>query len=109
MTRINGGDVLARSLRALGVKEVFALHGGHLDSFLVACRGEHIRLTDTRHEGTAGFAAGGFARATGEIGVCAITAGPGFSNGLTSMVDAYLDANPVLFISGSPPLREVAT
>jgi acetolactate synthase-1/2/3 large subunit len=109
MTRINGGDVLARSLRALGVKEVFALHGGHLDAFLVACAGERIRLTDTRHEGTAGFAAGAYARATGEIGVCVITAGPGFSNGMTSMVDAFLDANPVLFISGSPPLREVAT
>jgi acetolactate synthase-1/2/3 large subunit len=107
--RINGGAVLAKTLRALGVREVFALHGGHLDSFLVACAGEDLRLTDTRHEATAGYAAEAYARATGEIGVCAITAGPGFSNGLTAMVDAYLDANPVLFIAGSPPLREVAT
>jgi acetolactate synthase-1/2/3 large subunit len=109
VARINGGAVLAKSMAALGVREVFALHGGHLDSFLVACAGEQIRLTDTRHEASAGYAAEAYARATGQIGVCVITAGPGFSNGLTAMVDAYLDAAPVLFISGSPPLREVAT
>lgn len=109
MGRINGGVVLARSLAAQGVQEVFALHGGHLDSFLIACAGAGVRLTDTRHEATAGYAAGAYARASGGVGVCAITAGPGFTNGLTAMVDAYLDATPVLFIAGSPPLREVAT
>jgi acetolactate synthase-1/2/3 large subunit len=91
------------------VTEVFTLHGGHLDSFLVACPEEGIRLTDTRHEATAGHAAEAFARATGNIGVCVITAGPGFANALTAMVDAWLDAVPVLFVAGSPPLREVAT
>ncbi|MFT3729387.1 MAG: thiamine pyrophosphate-binding protein [Terricaulis sp.] len=109
VARSNGGEILARSLAALGVREVFALHGGHLDSFLVACGAENIRLTDVRHEATAGYAAEAYARATGEIGVCVITAGPGFSNALTAMVDAYLDAAPVLFIAGSPPLREAAT
>ena len=109
MARINGGAVLAKSLAALGVKEVFALHGGHLDAFLVACAGESIRLTDTRHEATAGYAAEAYARATGTIGVCVVTAGPGFTNAVTAMTDAYLDAVPVLFITGSPPLREVAT
>lgn len=107
VSRINGGAVLAKSMGALGVREVFALHGGHLDAFLVACADENIRLTDTRHEATAGYAAEAYARATGEIGVCVITAGPGFSNGLTAMVNAWLDAMPVLFIAGSPPLREV--
>src|SRR5258708_354084 len=109
MARITGGAALAKSLRALGVTEVFTLHGGHLDSFLVACPDEEIRLTDTRHEATAGHAAEAYARATGKIGVCVITAGPGFANSLTAMVDAWLDAVPVLFIAGSPPLREVAT
>jgi acetolactate synthase-1/2/3 large subunit len=109
MHRITGGVVLARTLKALGVSEVFALHGGHLDAFLVACPDEGVRLTDTRHEATAGHAAEAYARATGKIGVCVITAGPGFANALTAMVDAWLDANPVLFIAGSPPLREVAT
>src|SRR5215472_3854079 len=109
MTKINGGIALAKSLRALGVTEVFTLHGGHLDSFLVACPGEGIRLTDTRHEATAGHAAEAYARATGKIGIAVITAGPGFANALTAVVDAWLDANPVLFVAGSPPLREVAT
>lgn len=108
MSRINGGAVLARSMRALGVREVFALHGGHLDAFLVACADQDIRLTDTRHEATAGYAAEAYSRATGEIGVCVITAGPGFSNALTAMTNAWLDAMPVLFVAGSPPLREVA-
>src|SRR5690348_9183182 len=96
-------------MHALAIKEVFALHGGHLDAFLVACADEGIRLTDMRHEATAGYAAEAYARETQDIGVCVITAGPGFSNSLTAMVDAYLDATPVLFIAGSPPLREVAT
>jgi acetolactate synthase I/II/III large subunit len=109
MARINGGVVLAKSFRALGVSEVFALHGGHLDAFLVACQAEGIRLTDTRHEATAGHAAEGYARASGQVGVCVITAGPGFTNALTAMVDAWLDAIPVVFVAGSPPLREVET
>ncbi|MBL6937911.1 MAG: thiamine pyrophosphate-binding protein [Alphaproteobacteria bacterium] len=109
MGRISGGVVLAKSLAALKVSEVFALHGGHLDSFLVACADNGIRLTDTRHEATAGHAAQAYSRATGRIGVAAITAGPGFTNALTCMVDAWLDATPVLFLAGSPPLREVAT
>ena len=109
MARINGGVALAKSMRALGVHEVFTLHGGHLDSFLVACADEEIRLTDMRHEATAGHAAEAYARATGQIGVCVITAGPGFANALTAMVDAWLDAIPVLFVAGAPPLREVAT
>jgi acetolactate synthase-1/2/3 large subunit len=107
--KINGGIALARSLEALGISQVFVLHGGHLDAFLVACKDASIHLTDTRHESTAGHAAEAFARATGGIGVCAITAGPGFTNALTAMADAHLDAAPTLFISSSPPLREVET
>lgn len=109
MTKVSGGAVLAQSLKAIGIKEVFALHGGHLDAFLVACPENDIRLTDTRHEASAGHAAEAYARATGEIGVCVITAGPGFANALTAMADAWLDAVPVLFIAGAPPLREAET
>ncbi|MFC0282316.1 thiamine pyrophosphate-binding protein [Camelimonas abortus] len=109
MAEISGGVALARSLKALGVSEVFTLHGGHLDSFLVACQDNDIRLTDTRHEASAGHAAEAFARAAGEVGVCVITAGPGFANVLTSIVNAWLDATPVLYIAGAPPLREVET
>lgn len=107
--RINGGTALARSLAALGVERAFVLHGGHLDAFLVACRDVGIGLTDTRHENTAGQAAAAYARVTGGVGVCAVTSGPGFTNSLTAIADAHLDAAPVLFISSSPPLREAET
>ncbi len=107
---MTGGELLAESLATLGVREVFALHGGHLDSFLVACADHGIRITDTRHEAAAGHAADGFARARGApIGVCAVTAGPGFTNVLTAMANAFLDGVATLFIAGAPPLREVET
>ena len=109
-TQMNGGALMAQTLARLGVKHVFALHGGHLDAFLVAAPEAGIRIVDTRHEASAGHAADGYARVTGgQIGVAVITAGPGFTNGLTPMVSAYLDAIPTLFFAGSPPLREVET
>lgn len=109
MARINGGTALANTMASLGISEVFTLHGGHLDSFLIACGAAGIRLTDTRHEATAGYAAEAYARATGGIGVCVVTAGPGFTNALTAMTNAFLDAAPVLFVAGSAPLREAAS
>ncbi len=106
MEPITGGALLARTLRAAGVQEVFSLHGGHLDAFLIACAENGIRLTDTRHEASAGHAAEAYARATGRIGVAAVTAGPGFTNAYTAIANAYLDRMPVLFIIGAPSTRE---
>ncbi len=105
-----GGAVIAQTLAKLGVKDVFALHGGHLDAFLVACPDENIRLIDFRHEASAGHAADAYARSSeAGFGVCVITAGPGFTNALTPITSAYVDAVPTVFIVGSPPLREVET
>jgi acetolactate synthase I/II/III large subunit len=109
MTRLNGGELLARTLAQAGVRNVFALHGGHLESFLQGCVRNEIRLTDTRHEAAAGHAADGYARVTGEIGVCTVTAGPGFANVVPAIVNAYLDGVPTLFLIGAPPLREAET
>lgn len=109
MTRFDGGELLARTLASAGVTEVFALHGGHLESFLQGCVHNNIRLTDTRHEAAAGHAADGYSRVTGEIGVCAVTAGPGFANVIPAIVNAYLDGIPTLFLIGAPPLREAET
>ncbi len=106
MTQLSGGEILARTLRAAGVSEVFSLHGGHLDAFLIACADVGIRLTDTRHEASAGHAAEAYSRATGRIGVAAVTAGPGFTNAYTAIANAYLDRMPVLFIIGAPSTRE---
>jgi acetolactate synthase-1/2/3 large subunit len=106
MEQVTGGSLLARTLHAAGVEEVFTLHGGHLDAFLTTCRDHGIRLTDTRHEASAGHAAEAYARATGKVGVAVVTAGPGFTNAYTAIANAFLDRMPVLFIIGAPSTRE---
>ncbi|AKM07731.1 thiamine pyrophosphate-binding protein [Pelagerythrobacter marensis] len=104
------GELVAATLAGIGVDEIFALHGSHLDPLYMACEEFGIRLTDTRHEASAGHAADGYARSTnGRLGVCAITAGPGFTNALTAMANAHLDRIPTLFIAGAAPLREAET
>lgn len=101
------GELAAAALAGLGVKELFALHGSHLDPLFMACEEFGIRITDTRHEASAGHAADGYARASnGKLGVCAVTSGPGFTNALTAITNAYLDRIPTLFIAGAAPLRE---
>lgn len=104
----DGGAAVARAMTAAGVTTIFALHGGHLDAAFKGFLDEGITLVDTRHEACAGHAAEGWARVTGGLGVCMITAGPGFTNALTSMANARLDGVPVLFMAGAPPLREEA-
>ncbi|RYY27654.1 MAG: thiamine pyrophosphate-binding protein [Sphingomonadales bacterium] len=101
------GELVAAALAGLGVKHVFALHGSHLDPLFMACEEFGIHLTDTRHEASAGHAADAYARASnGKLGVCAVTAGPGFTNALTAITNAYLDRIPTLFIAGAAPIRE---
>ena len=106
---VTGGQLLAQALADAGVDDVFTLHGGHLDAFLVACGDAGIRLTDTRHESSAGHAADAYARETGKFGVCVVTSGPGFTNVYSALANAFLDRVPTLFIVGAPPLRETET
>ena len=106
MATVNAGQLLARTLAEADIADVFALHGGHLDTFLQGCREHGVRLIDTRHEATAGHAAEAYARTTGRVGVCAVTAGPGFTNAFTALANAYLDAVPIVVLTSSPPLRE---
>lgn len=75
-----GGDLLAQSLAALGCKVAFGLHGGHLDAFLIGCADANIDLVDTRHETVAVQAAEGYAKVSGNVGVCFITANSGYVN-----------------------------
>ncbi len=107
--RPDGGELLARTLKAAGVERIFALHGGHLESFWQSCVRHQITLNDFRHESSAGHAADGYARTTGELGVCVVTSGPGFTNVISAITNAYLDAVPILFIVGAPPLRDAET
>lgn len=99
-TRPHGGRLLAHALHEGGVSTLFTLPGGHILLLLDACGDEAIRIIDTRHEGAATLAAEGWALATGETGVAAVTAGPGFANGLVGLFDAGAWSVPLLMIAG---------
>jgi len=109
MARIDGGEILVRVLEQGGVHVVFTLHGGHLDAIYQAARGRTLRWIDTRHEQAAGHAADGWARTTGRVGVAIVTAGPGVTDVVTAVTNAYLDCIPTLFIGGAAPLRDAET
>lgn len=104
--RVDGGTLLVRTLERAGIHTVFTLHGGHLDAILQAARNAGMRLVDTRHEQAAGHAADGWARVTGQTGVAVVTAGPGLTDCVTAIANAWLDCVPTLFVAGAAPLRD---
>lgn len=106
LTNIDGGELFVRTLEGAGIRTIFTLHGGHLDAIYQAARGRGIRLVDTRHEQAAGHAADGWARVTGETGVAIVTAGPGITDCMTAIANAWLDCSPTLFVAGAAPLRD---
>src|SRR5437660_5257946 len=102
-TRFHGGRLVARRLRAHGVSKLFTLSGGHLFSIYDGCRAEGIELIDVRHEQSAAFAAEGWAKVTRTIGVCALTAGPGVTNGMSAIASAAQNRSPLLVLGGRAP------
>ena len=109
MGKVTGGELVVRTLMKANVKNIFGLHGAHLETIFQSCLDHHIPITDTRHEVAAGHAAEGYARSTRTLGVAMVTAGPGFTNIITSIANAYLDRTPVLYITGSSGLGEAET
>jgi acetolactate synthase-1/2/3 large subunit len=99
----HGGRLIARRLKAHGVSRLFTLSGGHLFSIFDGCREEGIEIVDVRHESTAAFAAEGWAKVTREPGVCALTAGPGVTNGMSAMASAQANHSPMLVLGGRAP------
>jgi acetolactate synthase-1/2/3 large subunit len=99
----HGGRLIARRLRAAGVSKLFTLSGGHLFSIYDGCREEGVELIDVRHEQTAGFAAEGWAKVTRTVGVCALTAGPGVTNGMSAIASASQNHSPILVLGGRAP------
>jgi acetolactate synthase-1/2/3 large subunit len=85
------------------VSKLFTLSGGHLFSIYDGCREEGIELVDVRHESTAAFAAEGWAKVTREPGVCALTAGPGVTNGMSAMASAQANHSPMVVLGGRAP------
>jgi len=100
---LHGGRLVARTLRAHGVSTLFTLSGGHLFSIYDGCRAEGIDLVDVRHEQTAAFAAEGWAKVTRSPGVCALTAGPGVTNGMSAIASASQNESPLLVLGGRAP------
>lgn len=104
---IKGADILIRNLSEQGVDTIFGVTGGaSLEIFDALGRIGNkygIKLIDTTKEDGAGFAAQGYARSTGKVGVVLTTSGPGATNSFTPLTDAYLDSIPLLLISGQVP------
>ena len=103
---ITGSEALMRALKSEGVKTIFGYPGGAImpvfDALYDYTRGEkktfnHILV---RHEQAAAHAAQGFARVSGEVGVCIVTSGPGATNTLTGVADAMMDSTPIVVIAG---------
>jgi acetolactate synthase-1/2/3 large subunit len=99
----HGGRIVAKALKSRGVTHLFTLSGGHLFSIYDGCKAEGIEIVDVRHEQTATFAAEGFAKATRNVGVAALTAGPGVTNGLSAIAGAQSNCSPVCVLGGRAP------
>jgi acetolactate synthase-1/2/3 large subunit len=102
-TTFHGGRLIARRLAAHGVSRLFTLSGGHLFSIYDGCREEGIEIVDVRHESTAAFAAEGWSKVTREPGVCALTAGPGVTNGMSAVAAAQANHSPMVVLGGRAP------
>ena len=102
---MTGGTIFVECLKAQGIEVIFGLPGNHLDTVYEALYNnqDSIRHYVTRHEGGAAFMADGYARATGDVGVCMTVPGPGSNNASIGICEAYTACSPVLWITGQNP------
>jgi acetolactate synthase-1/2/3 large subunit len=108
-TGITGAQSLVRSLEAVGVEVAFGIPGGAILPLYDPLFDSHVRHVLVRHEQGAGHAATGYAQATGKVGVCMATSGPGATNLVTPLADAYMDSVPVVAITGQVPSGSIGT
>ncbi len=97
---VKGAEIAIKTLECLGVDTVFAYPGGQAIEFHQALKDSPIRVILPRNEQGGSFGADGYARATGKVGVCMATSGPGATNLLTGIADAYMDSIPMVIITG---------
>ena len=103
-TKMTGANALLEALEKQGVKEVFGILGGAiLPVYDTLCHHPKIRHILARHEQGAAHAADGYARASGRAGVCFATSGPGATNIVTGIANAYMDSSPVIAVTGQVP------
>jgi acetolactate synthase-1/2/3 large subunit len=96
-------QLIAERLRSQGVRRVFGLCGGHIQPIWDALARNGIEIVDVRHEAAAVYMAHASAELTGELGVALVTAGPGLTNAVTAISNAFVGRSPVLVISGRAP------
>ncbi|MGH8893618.1 MAG: acetolactate synthase large subunit [Actinomycetes bacterium] len=108
--RVTGAQSLVRSLEAAGVDTVFGIPGGAIlplyDPLMDSTVIRHVLV---RHEQGAGHAAEGYAQATGRVGVCMATSGPGATNLVTPIADAHMDSVPLVAVTGQVPSAAIGT
>src|SRR5262245_23596669 len=100
-----GGHIIARQLKNEGVSGLFTLCGGHVAPIYDGCLREGIDIIDTRHEQAAVHAADGWARLTRQCGVAILTAGPGVTDGVTGVANAFQAQVPLVVFGGAAELR----
>src|ERR1700730_8149737 len=106
MAELTGNEILARCVKAQGVKEIFFIMGGPMLDAETACINEGIRLIDTRHEKGAAYMAQGYSRVTQGPGVCMAAIGPATLNFSTGLANALIDCCPVVAFGGSSPISQ---
>lgn len=97
---ISGGHLVAKALKAEGVEVIFTLCGGHIIDIYDGCVDEGIDVIDVRHEQVAAHAADAYARITGKPGCAVVTAGPGTTDAVTGVANAWRAESPILLIGG---------
>ena len=101
---MKGSEILVAALEREGVATLFAYPGGaSMELHQALTKSRQIRTILPRHEQGGAFAAGGFARATGKAGVCMATSGPGATNLVTGIADAWMDSVPLIALTGQVP------
>ncbi|MEJ0092738.1 MAG: thiamine pyrophosphate-binding protein [Methylocella sp.] len=101
--RISGGRLLAKALKNEGVDVIFTLTGGEIVDVYDGCLTEGIRIIDVRHEQVAAHAADAYSRITGKTGCAVITPGPGTTNAITGVANAFYEESAMLLIGGFGP------
>lgn len=110
MSKIFGGHLAAKYMKEVeNVEMVFTLSGGHIENILDGLNEFKIHTLDVRHEQAAAMMAHAWSIYKNQPGVCLVTAGPGFTNALTGIVNAYLDNAPLVVLCGRHPLRDDLT
>ena len=104
---LKGSEVTIRCLELLGVEVVFAYPGGQAIDLHQALTRSSMRVVLPRHEQGGAFAANGYARMSGRVGVAMATSGPGATNLVSGIADAYMDSIPTVFITGQVPLHMI--